>query len=171
MKKLLLATAAIVIATCAQAQDENIKTKSIHVYPKTITKWHTAKPFRNVYVGDDGLLIVRPGATDHDLIITTDRPDGVRAESSDILLTDAEGNTVDKFHVEVVQYELPDNPTLILGWSDHKGNRRVDLYCGPLPCPTGGRPRKEGGMGDANSMTVTNYSDGSSAVSKTWSKP
>lgn len=171
MKLLISIAAAVVMATSAVQAQEEIKT--IYVRSNSVTYWHTARPFKNVHVGgvvadDNKLLTVNPGATDRDLVIVAHRPKDSLMDSADVLLTDEQGNVVDKMNVEVTPFEGPSKTITIIGQTDRLGNDRTTVYQCGARCVTISGPQSGNGMGDANSVSQTNFRDGSSIVTKSW---
>jgi len=167
MKLLIGITAAVLMATSAVQAQEEIKT--IYVRSNSATYWHTAKPFKDVHVGDNKLLTVTPGATDRDLIIVAHRPKDSLIDSSELLLTDDHGNVIDKMNVEVTPFEGPSRTVTIIGQTDQYGNDRTTVsQCGAVRCVTISGPQSGNGLGNADAVSATNFRDGSSIVTKSW---
>jgi hypothetical protein len=168
MKLLISIAAAVMMATSAVQAQEDIKT--IYVRSNSSTYWHTAKPFKNVHVGDDKLLTVNPGATNRDLIIVAHRPPKDSfIDSSEVLLTDDQGDVVDKIYVEVTPFEAPSSTVTIMMPSDRNGNDRTTVnQCSSSRCVTISGPQSGSGLGDADAVSQTNFRDGSSIVTKSW---
>jgi hypothetical protein len=87
-------------------------------------------------------------------------------------LIDDQGKLVEDLHVEVTPFEGPAATVRILGWSDKNGDSKTTTYLCDTFCidSSAGKPRDKG-MGDADSLSVTRYRDGSTTSSKSWSTP
>ena len=164
---------ALLTSSLAHAQPE-AETKTVYVTGGTTLHFHTSKPFRNVYVGNDTLLTVTPGFTDRDLNVTANQPKGLVVDSANVLIVDEDGQVTDHLRVEVTPFSAPSRTITILKGTGDKGT--VVQHCldsrysgGSSSCITAPNPASM--MGDASSVSVTRWSDGSSSVSKTWSRP
>jgi len=165
-------SAALLTGNLAHAQPD-AETKAVYVTGGTTLHFHTSRPFRNVYVGNDALLTVTPGLTDRDLNVTANQPKGSVIDSANVLVVDEDGQVTDHLRVEVTPYGAPSRTITILKGTDDA--RTVTQHCrdsafsgGSSSCITAPKPDI---MGDASSVSVTRWSDGSSSVSKTWSRP
>jgi hypothetical protein len=140
--------------------------------PGSAVHYQTKAPFKTVISGDEELLVVHPGATDQDLLIVANQPDGTFTAGANVVMIDGEGTLVEDLRVIVTPFEGPSATVRIHGWSDKSGHRETATYLCSAFCvdASAGRPRNKG-MGDADSLTVTRYRDGSTATSKTWSTP
>jgi len=163
-------------ANFAHAQPD-AETKTIYVTGGTTLHFHTSRPFRNVYVGNDALLTVTPGLTDRDLNVTANQPKGSVIDSANVLIVDEDGQVTDHLRVEVTPFSAPSRTiTIIKHQKDAKEPTRTETqHCrdsafsgGSSSCIDAPKPDL---MGDASSVSVTRFSDGSSSVSKTWSRP
>jgi len=178
MKRLLSTIAAIALLSTSAVAGTTIEQRTI-VYVKSgsLTHWQSKNAFKTAHVGnvggskdsgasaDGNLLVVLPGATDHEVIIGAHRPDKQILERADVLLLDDQGNEVEHLIVEVTPFDEPAATVTLLGPSDNKGRRGVVIYrCGkPYPCldARAGRARNE----DDNSSPTININSSSSGSS------
>ena len=150
------------IATSAHAQ-----TKTIYVLPSTTVHYQTKAPFKTVISGDEELLVVHPGATDQDLLIVATQPDGTFTASANVVMIDGEGRLVEDLRVIVTPFEGPSATVRVHQWSGKTATYLCNNFCVEA---SAGKARDKG-MGDADSLTVTRYRDGSTTTSKSWSTP
>jgi hypothetical protein len=176
MKRLLSTIATIaLLSTSAVAGTTIAQPTKIYVKPGSITHWQSKDAFKTAHVGniggsnntdasDDGkLLVVSPGATDHELIIAAHRPDSQIIETAAVLLLDEQGNEVEHLIVEVSPFDSPAATVTIIGPSDKKGRKVVVYKCGePYPCldARSGRARNE----DENTSSTININTSSSSA-------
>jgi hypothetical protein len=160
MSRILLSMAAVLAATVAQAEP-------IYVTPGSAVHWLTKVPFKTAISGDEELLTVQGGATNQDLIIVANQPDGTLTASADVLMIDDQGKLVEKLHVMVTPFGGPSETVRI-----YRPGKTTTYQCTSYTCigASAAKSRNKG-MGDADSMTETTYKDGSTATSKTWSTP
>ena len=145
MKRVLLAAAAVLAATVAQAQ-------TIYVTPNSATPWHSKAAFKRVVSGNAKLLTVEPGVTDRDLIVVANEPaDDTLIASTNVLMFDDQGKLVENLRVIVTPFGGP-SITLRLG--------QTTYHCG-MSCMNADRKK---GLGDADSRTVTTRKDGSTST-------
>jgi len=92
-------------------------------------------------------------------------------DSANVLIVDEDGQVTDHLRVEVTPFSAPSRTITILKGTGDKGT--VVQHCldsrysgGSSSCID--RPQPDNGP---NSVNVTQWSDGSSSVSKTWSRP
>jgi hypothetical protein len=110
--------------------------------------------------------VVHPGATNQDLIIVANQPDGTSTTSANVLMIDDQGKLVENLRVVVTPFGRA-SATLQV----HEGPDKATTYlCGGFCVNDAGAPRKKG-MGDADNLTVTRYRDGSTDTWKHWSTP
>src|SRR5258707_402602 len=95
MKRILLATAAVLAATVAQAE-------TIYVTPGSAVHRLTKGPFKTAISGDEKLLVVHAGATNRDLIIVANQ-----SGSANVLMIDDQGKPVENLHVIVTPCNGP----------------------------------------------------------------
>jgi hypothetical protein len=93
----------------------------------------TEKAFQTVIVGDgsgekgeEGLLSVRAGATDHELIITGNQPDDTFKGHTNVILLDGKGEAVKTLYVVVTPFNGPSSPVQV-----HQGSRRIPAIDAP----------------------------------------
>jgi hypothetical protein len=160
MKSLLLAAAAIMIATVAHAE-------TIYVTPGSAVLYSTKRPFKTAISGDEKLLVVHPGATDQDLMIVANKPDGTLTASANVLMIDDQGKVVESLRVEVTPFDGPAQ-----SWTLYNGQKNTTYFCANHSCiDTSSAESRKKGMGDADSLTETHNKDGSTETSKHWSTP
>ena len=107
MKPLLLATAAVLAATVAQAE-------TIYVTPGSAVHRPTKGPFKTAISGDENLLVVHAGTTNKDLIIVANQPDGTFAASANVLMLDDQGKLIENLHVIVTPCGGPDRSVQVI---------------------------------------------------------
>jgi hypothetical protein len=152
VKSLLLAAVAVMIATVAQAETKQTETKTIYVTPGSVEHLMTKAPFKTVINGNEKLLVVYPSATDQELTIAANEPDGTIGSADLVMIND--NNVVEKLHVEVTPFGAPSATVRVI--SPHQ----KDTYlCSANTCMNPSASNK--GMGDADSVTVTRRKDGS----------
>lgn len=150
----------------AQTEDE---WTTLYLQPGHALHHHTEKAFQTAIVGDgnggdkceEGLLSVRVGATDHELIVTANSPDGTLKGHTNVILLDDKGETVETLYVVVTPFNGPSSPVQV-----HQGSRHISSYqCTDYACASN-IGKKKNGMNGADSMTTTEFSDGSSSTSE-----
>ena len=183
MKRLLSTIAAIaLLSTSAVAGTTIAQPTWVYVKSGSLTHWQSKNAFKTAHVGnvggskdsdasaDGNLLVVLPGATDHELIIAAHRPDKQIIERADVLLLDDQGNEVEHLTVEVTPFDEPAATVTILGPSGKNG-RAVGIFkCGkPYPCLNAslGRARNEddNNAGPTININTNSSSSGSSSGS------
>jgi hypothetical protein len=168
MKRLLSTVAAIALLSTSAVAGTTIEEPTmVYVKSGTLTHWQSQNAFKTAHVAniggskdsdasaDGNLLVVFPGATDHELIIEAHRPDRQILERADVLLLDDQGNEVEHLRVEVSPFDEPATTVTLIGPS--KGGRRSVTFfkCGkPFPCLDAnlGRARND----DENSAPTIN---------------
>ena len=95
MKRILLAAAAVLAVTAAQAET------IIYVTPGSAVQWVAPQSFKTVINGNEKLLQVHGGATNRDLIVVANAPEETIIDSADLLVIDGNGKVVDTLHVVV----------------------------------------------------------------------
>lgn len=153
MKRVLLATAAVLAATIAQAE-------TIYVSPGSATLWHSKASFKQVINGNERVLEVQPSFTDQDLIVVAKDPEDTAIASTNVLLLDDQGKLLENLQVIVTPFGGP-SITMRLGSATY--------VCGMRCIPAGKSGNK--GMGNADSMSVTTFKDGSTETIKHTSTP
>jgi hypothetical protein len=162
MRLLMVALAATVLGSASGAHAEQ---KPIYVTAGTAKMFHTDKPFKVIHIGNAGLMTVT-GVTDHDVVIAANRPDGVLLESGNVLLLDDQGSVVEDLRVEVTPFGQPSAPIAIIAWG---GAGTTYLRCGNIPggCVNAAAGKSRNGP---DSVSTTQWSDGSSSATQTWHK-
>jgi hypothetical protein len=145
------------IATVAQAE-------TIYVTPGAVVHWQTKASFKTAISGDDKLLVALPGATDKDLLIVAKRPDDSLIGSANVVLLDDKGNLVQNLDVQVTPFGGPSKSVQVL-----QSGKKTDYLCANTCIDAGAAKNK--GTGDADSVTVTRHSDGSTETWKHSSTP
>jgi hypothetical protein len=153
MKRVLLATAAVLAATVAQAE-------TIYVAPGSATPWHSKAPFKQVTNGNEEVLVVQPGFTNQDLIVVAKVPEDSVIASTNVLMFDDQGKLVENLQVIVTPFGGP-SITMRLGTTTY--------LCG-MRCISADKSSKKG-MGDADQMTVVTNRDGSGLTSRSYFTP
>jgi hypothetical protein len=95
MKRILLAAAAVLAVTAAQAES------IIYVTPGSAVQWVAPQSFKTVINGNEKLLEVHGGATNRDLIVVANEPEETIIASADLLVIDGNGKVVDTLRVVV----------------------------------------------------------------------
>jgi hypothetical protein len=149
VKSLVLAAAAVMIATVAQAE-------TVYVTPGSVVHWLTKAPFKTAISGDEELLVVHPGATNQDLLISASQPDGTLTGSANVVMIDDQGKLVENLHVEVTPFGGPAKAVQVL-----RDGKSTTYLCANNTCLNAGTGKSRKGMGDADSVTVTRHRDGS----------
>jgi hypothetical protein len=147
------------IATVAQAE-------TIYVTPGSVVHWLTKAPFKTAISGDEGLLVVHPGATDQDLLISANQPDGTLTGNADVVMIDDQGKLVENLHVEVTPFGGPARAVRVL-----RDGKNTTYLCANNTCLDASAAKSRKGMGDADSVTVTSRRDGSTDTWKHSSTP
>jgi hypothetical protein len=152
MKRILLATAAVLAATVAQAEP-------IYVTPGSAVHWPTKEPFKTAISGNEELLVVHAGATNQDLIIVANQPDGTPTASANVLMLDDQGKLVENLHVIATPCGGPHTTVRVLA----AGQTKTYQWCanGTYTDASAAKSRNKG-MGDADSLTETRHKDGKS---------
>ena len=154
------------IATSAHA-----RAKLCYVAPGSAVHFSTKKPFKTAISGDEELLVLKPGATNQDLLIVANQPDNTLTGSANVLLIDDQGKLVEDIRVNVTPFGEDSQIVTIHGWSGKNGIHTTYYGCA-TSCFEAGSPKpRNKGMGDADSMTVTTNRDGSTITTKAWSTP
>ena len=156
MKRIFLATVAVLAATVAQAE-------TIYVMPGTAVQRATKTPFKTAISGDDELLVVHPGATNQDLMIVANHPDGTVTASANVLLIDDHGKVVENLRVIVTPFDAPSRTVQVVRVGKPQLSVRRQ-YCVNAKAAKS----RNKGRGDADSETVTKHRDGSTSTTKTW---
>ena len=107
MKRILLATAAVLATTVGQAE-------TIYVTPGSAVHFSTERPFKTAISGDEELLVVHAGATNRDLIIVANQPDGTLTASANVLMLDDQGKLVENLRVIVTPFGAPDRSVQVI---------------------------------------------------------
>jgi hypothetical protein len=194
MKRILLATVAVLAATVAQAEapppaatvavlaatvagaeapppaEQTVihvrEPTVVYVKPGSAVPWETKRPFKTAISGDEELLVVHPGATNQHLMIVAKQPDGTLIASANVLMIDNQGNVVEYLRVIVTPFGQPSSTLTI------HGGKTTTYQCASGYCIDASAAKlRNKGMGDADSLTVTTSKDGSTLTSKIWSTP
>ena len=95
MKRILLAAAAVLAVTAAQAET------IIYVTPGSAVQWVAPQAFKTVINGNEKLLQVHGGATNRDLVVVANAPEEAIIDSADLLVIDGNGKVVETLRVVV----------------------------------------------------------------------
>ena len=148
-------------ATVGQAE-------TIYVTPGSAVHFSTERPFKTAISGDEELLVVHASATNQDLIIVANQPDGTLTASANVLMLDDRGKVVENLHVIVTPCGGPHTTVWVLG----PGKNTAYRWCanGSYIDASAAKSRNKG-VGDADSLTETRSKDGSTQTTKQWSTP
>jgi hypothetical protein len=162
MKRILLAAAAVLAVTAAQAET------IIYVTPGSAVQYVAPQAFKTVFNGNEKLLQVSGGATNRDLIVVAKAPEDTIIDSAHVLVIDGNGKVVDTVRVVVSplrpQPEEDIRTVEVLG----AGGSITYLCIDNQPCINASAKK---GTGDADVVTKTTYKDGSTSTWKHQSTP
>jgi hypothetical protein len=165
MKRILLAAAAVLAVTAAQAET------IIDVTPGSAVQWVAPQPFKTVINGNEKLLEVHGGTTNRDLVVVANAtPEETVIASADVLVIDGNGKVVDTLRV-IVSPLRPEPEEDIRTVTISRPGGSTSYICANYTCIDANPKSGNKSLGDANSITKTTYQDGSTATSKTWSTP
>ena len=163
MKRILLAAAAILAATAAQAET------IIYVTPGSAVQWVAPQSFKTVINGNEKLLQVHGGATNRDLVVIANAPEETIIDSADLLVLDANGKVVDTLRV-VVSPLRPKPEEDIRTVTIMRPGGSTSYICANNTCIDASAKIKKS-TGDADIVTKTTYKDGSTSTWKRQSTP
>jgi hypothetical protein len=163
MKRILLAAAAVLAVTAAQAET------IIYVTPGSAVQWVAPQSFKTVINGNEKLLQVSGGATNRDLIVVAKVPEDTIIDSADVLVMDGNGKVVDTLRV-VVSPLRPQPEEDIRTVTIMRPGGSTSYICANYNC-IDASPKQNKGMGDADSISVTRHKDGSTSTWKHYSTP
>jgi hypothetical protein len=163
MKRILLAAAAVLAVTAAQAET------IIYATPGSAVQWVAPQPFRTVINGNEKLLQVHGGATNRELIFVANAPEESIIASADLLVIDGNGKVVDTLRV-VVSPLRPEPEEDIRTVTIMRSGGSTSYICANYTCLDASAKQNKS-MGDADSISVTRYKDGSTGTTKHWSTP
>jgi hypothetical protein len=161
MKRILLAAAAVLAVTAAQAES------IIYVTPGSAVQWVAPQSFKTVINGNEKLLEVHGGATNRDLIVVANEPEETIIASADLLVIDGNGKVVDT--LRVVVSPLRPKPEEDIRTVTIVGS--TSYLCANYTCIDASAKQSGNKMGDADSITVTRRKDGSTDTWKHQSTP
>jgi hypothetical protein len=165
VKSLLLAAAAVLAVTAAQAE-------TIYVTPGSAVQWVAPQPFKTVFNGNEKLLEVHGGATNRDLVVVANAtPEETIIASADLLVIDGNGKVVDTLRVVVSPLRPKPEEDVKTFNIVRPGHSTSHLMCADRTCIDTSPKSGNKSMGDADSITKTTYKDGSTGTTKTWSTP
>jgi hypothetical protein len=164
MKRILLAAAAVLAVTAAQAET------IIYVTPGSAVQWVAPQPFKTVINGNEKLLGVHAGATNRDLVVVANAPEETIIDSADLLVIDGNGKVVDTLRV-VVSPLRPQPEEDIRTVKVMRPGGSTSYICANYTCINASPKQSGNKMGDADSITVTRYKDGSTGTWKHYSTP
>jgi hypothetical protein len=162
MKRILLAAAAVLAVTAAQAETV------IYVTPGSAVQWVAPQPFKTVTNGNEKLLQVRGGTTNRDLVVVANAPEETIIDSADLLVIDGNGKVVDILRV-VVSPLRPQPEEDIRTVTIMRPGGSTSYICANYTCIDASA--KSGNNGDADIVTKTTYKDGSTSTWKRQSTP
>jgi hypothetical protein len=161
MKRILLAAAAVLAVTAAQAET------TIYVTPGSAVQYVAPQAFKTVINGNEKLLQVSGGATNRDLIIVAKAPEDTIIDSADVLVMDGNGKVVDTLRV-VISPLRPQPEEDIRTVTIWRPDGPISYICTNYTCINASAKKS---MGDADSVTVTRRKDGSTDTWKHSSTP
>ena len=164
MKRILLAAAAVLAVTAAQAET------IIYVTPGSAVQWVAPQAFKTVINGNEKLLQVHGGATNRDLVVVANAPEEAIIDSADLLVMDGNGKVVDTLRV-VVSPLRPKPEEDIRTVTIARPGGSTSYLCANYTCIDASANNQETNMGDADSVTVTRRKDGSTSTWKHQSTP
>jgi len=159
MKRILLAAAAVLAVTAAQAET------IIYVTPGSAVQWVAPQSFKTVINGNEKLLQVHGGATNRDLVLVANAPEEAIIASADLLVIDGNGKVVDTLRV-VVSPLRPQPEEDIRTVTVMRPGGSTSYLCANHTCIDANPKSGNKSMGDADSITVTRYKDGSTGTWK-----
>jgi hypothetical protein len=154
MKRILLAAAAVLAVTAAQAET------IIYVTPGSAVQWVAPQSFKTVINGNEKLIQVHGGATNRDLVVVANAPEETIIDSADLLVLDANGKVVDTLRV-VVSPLRPQPEEDIKTVKVMRPGGSTSYICANNTCIDASPKQSGNKMGDADSVTVTRRKDGS----------
>jgi hypothetical protein len=95
MKRILLAAAAVLAVTAAQAETV------VYVTPGSAVQWVAPQAFKTVINGNEKLLQVHGGTTNRDLVVVANAPEEAIIDSAVLLVIDGNGKVVETVRVVV----------------------------------------------------------------------
>jgi hypothetical protein len=166
MKRILLAAAAVLAVTAAQAES------IIYVTPGSAVQWVAPQAFKTVFNGNEKLLEVRGGATNRDLVVVANAtPEETIIASADLLVIDGNGKVVDTLRVVVSPLRPKPEEDVKTFNIVRPGYSTSHLMCADRTCIDASPKSGNKSMGDADSITVTRNKDGSTGTWKHSSTP
>jgi hypothetical protein len=162
MKRILLAAAAVLAVTAAQAET------IIYVTPGSAVQWVAPQAFKTVINGNEKLLQVHGGATNRDLVVAANAPEEAIIDSADLLVIDGNGKVVDTLRV-VVSPLRPKPEEHIRTVKIVRPGGSTSYLCIDYTCIDASAKSKS--TGDADIVTKTTYKDGSTSTWKRQSTP
>ena len=165
MKRILLAAAAVLAVTAAQAETV------VYVTPGSAVQWVAPQAFKTVINGNEKLLQVHGGATNRDLVVVANAtPEETIIASADLLVIDGNGKVVDTLRV-VVSPLRPQPEEDVKTVKIVRPGGSTSYLCANYTCIDASPKSGNKSMGDADSITKTTYKDGSTGTTKHWSTP
>jgi hypothetical protein len=166
VKSLLLAAAAVLAVTAAQAET------IIYVTPGSAVQWVAPQSFKTVINGNEKLLQVHGGATNRDLVVVANAPEETIIDSADVLLMDGNGKVVDTLRVVVSPLRPKPGEDIRTVTIMRPGGSTSYLCVADQTCidASAGQSGNKS-MGNADSISVTRHKDGSISTWKHHSTP
>jgi hypothetical protein len=165
MKRILLAAAAVLAVTAAQAET------IIYATPGSAVQWVAPQSFKTVINGNEKLLQVHGGATNRDLVVVANAPEETIIASADLLVIDGDGKVIDTLRV-VVSPLRPQPEEDIRTVIIMRPGGSTSYLCANYTCiDASAKQSGNKSMGDADGISVTRYKDGSTGTWKHWSTP
>ena len=162
MKRILLAAAAVLAVTAAQAKT------IIYVTPGSAVQWVAPQAFKTVFNGNEKLLEVHSGATNRDLVVVANAPEEAVINSADLLVMDGNGKVIDTLRV-VVSPLRPKPEEDIRTVTIMRPGSSTSYICANNTCIDASAKSKS--TGDADIVTKTTYKDGSTSTWRRQSTP
>jgi hypothetical protein len=163
VKSLLLAAAAVLAVTAAQAE-------TIYVTPGSAVQWVAPQPFKTVVNGNEKLLQVHGGTTNRDLVVVANAPEEAIIDSAVLLVIDGNGKVVETVRV-VVSPLRPQPEEDIRTVKIMRPGGSTSYICANNTCIDASPKQSGNKMGDADTVSVTRNRDGSTGTWKHYSTP
>jgi hypothetical protein len=162
MKRILLAAAAVLAVTAAQAETV------VYVTPGSAVQWVAPQAFKTVINGNEKLLQVHGGTTNRDLVVVANAPEEAIIDSAVLLVIDGNGKVVETVRV-VVSPLRPQPEEDIRTFTITRPGGSTSYLCANYTCIDASAKSKS--MGDADSISVTHRKDGSTETHKFYRTP
>jgi hypothetical protein len=166
MKRILLAAAAVLAVTAAQAET------IVYVTPGSAVQYVASQAFKTVINGDEKLLQVHGGTTNRDLVIVANAPEEAIIASAALLVIDGNGKVVDTLRVVVSPLRpKPEEDIRTVEVLQPGGSTTYLCVADQLCINASAGQSGNKSMGNADSISVTRRKDGSTETHKFYRTP